>query len=144
MPDLKIDRLEKSYGSNKILNTITLKIGTGEFISLLGPSGSGKTTILRCIAGLETPDASSGEITLGGETLSGPGKFVSPEKRNLGMVFQNYAVWPHMNVFDNVAFPLRIKRSSDVQQKTATALGLVKLTGLEKRFAHELSGGQQQ
>src|SRR4051812_7068838 len=106
-PFLKLQKLEKTYGSSKILRGISLDIYKGQFVSLLGPSGSGKTTILRCIAGLEVPDSSNGEITLEGKVLSSDRFFLGPEKRELGMVFQNYAVWPHLNVFENVAFPLR-------------------------------------
>src|SRR4029077_15007325 len=111
---------------------------------LLGPSGSGKTTVLRCIAGLETPDPTGGTILLEDKILSSDRFFMGPEKRGLGMVFQNYAVWPPLNVFENVAFPLRQRTKAaagDLPRKVQVALELVKLTGLEKRFAHELSGG---
>jgi ABC-type Fe3+/spermidine/putrescine transport system ATPase subunit len=144
---LKIQKLEKTYGSTQILRGISLDIERGQFVSLLGPSGSGKTTILRCIAGLEVPDPSGGEIMLEGKVLSSDRFFLGPEKRELGMVFQNYAVWPHLNVFENVAFPLRQRPKSetaDLDKKVRGVLELVKLTGLEKRYAHELSGGQQQ
>jgi iron(III) transport system ATP-binding protein len=147
MTFLKIDQLSKTYGENRILRRISLDIERGQFVSLLGPSGSGKTTILRCIAGLELPDPSSGAITLDGKVLSGDRFFMGPEKRGLGMVFQNYAVWPHLNVFENVAFPLRQRskaKGGDIGEKVKAALGLVKLLGLERRYAHELSGGQQQ
>lgn len=157
MSYLRISALKKTYGATSVLKGVSLEIGTGEFVSLLGPSGSGKTTILRCVAGLEMPDAASGEVVLGSKKLSGPSTFVPPEERNLGMVFQNYAVWPHMSVLENVAFPLRIQAkkaprnadgksvpASKITRKAMEALDLVKLSGLEKRLPHELSGGQQQ
>ncbi len=118
----------------------------GEFVSLLGVSGSGKTTLLRCLAGLETPDDSSGEVRVGARVFSGGGAWVPPEARGLGMVFQNYAVWPHMTVAENVAFPLRIRRLADaeVRKEVARVLELVRLGALSSRYPHELSGGQQQ
>jgi ABC-type Fe3+/spermidine/putrescine transport system ATPase subunit len=113
---------------------------------MLGPSGCGKTTILRCIAGLETPDA--GEIGIGGRTVySGAGGvLVPPESRNLGMVFQSYAIWPHMTVGQNVAFGLRVRRRSrrEIRQAVGDALALVQLEGYEGRFPTQLSGGQMQ
>lgn len=148
---LKIENLKKSYGTNVILKGVSLDIESGSFISLLGPSGSGKTTILRCIAGLETADAESGEMKLGETVLSGPGQRpVAPEKRQLGMVFQNYAVWPHLNVLENVAFPLHIQSRAlglsreAINKKAREAIENVHLSRYETRFAHELSGGQQQ
>src|ERR1700722_1047282 len=149
MENLVITNLSKSYGKNEILHAISLEVKAGEFISLLGPSGCGKTTTLRCIAGLERPDPKSGEIKLGTQVLSSSTTYVAPENRRFGMVFQSYAVWPHMNVADNVAFPLRIRRKKDlshaeIQKKLEEVLDLVHLTGLENRFGHELSGGQQQ
>ncbi len=150
MTYLKINALQKSYGKTRILENFSLELVKGEFLSLLGPSGSGKTTILRCVAGLETPDPQSGDISLDGIKLSGEGTFTPAEKRCLGMVFQSYAVWPHMNVFENVAFPLRTnaKRLSidaaEIKKRTLDALNLVRLSGYERRYAHELSGGQQQ
>jgi iron(III) transport system ATP-binding protein len=124
---------------------VDLEIGKGEFMTLLGPSGCGKTTTLRMIAGLVEPTA--GEIRVGGRLLSCPGiKGVPPEKRNMGMVFQSYAVWPHMTVFANVAFPLHnLKKSKEeIRRRVCAALDLVKLGGLEDRYPSHLSGGQQQ
>jgi iron(III) transport system ATP-binding protein len=144
MAHLVLDSVTKSYGGHRILHGVSLAVEKGEFVSLLGPSGSGKTTLLRCLAGLERPDDDSGPITLAGEQLSGRGAFVPPERRNLGMVFQNYAVWPHLDVFENVAFPLRIRKEPGLAAKVAEAIGRVKLDGYERRYAHELSGGQQQ
>jgi ABC-type Fe3+/spermidine/putrescine transport system ATPase subunit len=150
MAKLTIRNLIKSYGKSKILHGIELDIEQGELVSLLGPSGSGKTTILRCIAGLEAPDATSGEMRVGETVLSGPGQFVQPERRNLGMVFQNYAVWPHMTVADNVAFPLRMRSGdrrpapAELAAQVSGALALVRLEKLGDRYPHQLSGGQQQ
>lgn len=146
MSYLSVKQLHKSYGSHRIIDDLNLTIERGSFVSLLGPSGSGKTTILRCIAGLETPDVDAGAILLDGTTFSQGTTFLPPEKRGLGMVFQNYAVWPHLNVFENVAFPLRLRKDSkaDLDRRVREVLALVKLTGLEHRFSHELSGGQQQ
>ena len=147
---LTVQNVRKSYGDNLVLKGVSLKARSGELISLLGASGSGKTTLLRCIAGLELPDAESGEIRLGDQTLSGAGSAVPPERRQLGMVFQNYAVWPHLDVFENVAFPLHIQarqgriQANEIERRAREAISLVKLAGLEHRFAHELSGGQQQ
>lgn len=146
MSYLSIQNLRKTYGVNTILPGLSLALEKGSFVSLLGPSGSGKTTILRCVAGLETPDADSGDVALAGRRLSGGRETIPPEGRDLGMVFQNYAVWPHLDVFENVAFPLRIRKveAAKIRSQVAEVLDLVKLGGLKKRFAHELSGGQQQ
>jgi iron(III) transport system ATP-binding protein len=133
------------YGKTVAVDGVDLDMGKGEFMTLLGPSGCGKTTTLRMIAGLIEP--TDGEIRVGGKLLSSPGtKVVPPEKRNMGMVFQSYAVWPHMNVFENVAFPLHnLKKSKEeIRRRVRTSLELVKLDGLEDRYPSNLSGGQQQ
>ena len=133
------------YGKTVAVDGVDLDIGKGEFMTFLGPSGCGKTTTLRMIAGLIEP--TEGEISVGGKLLSSPGtKVVPPEKRNMGMVFQSYAVWPHMTVFENVAFPLRnLKKSKEeIVKRVRAALELVKLDGLEDRYPSNLSGGQQQ
>jgi iron(III) transport system ATP-binding protein len=127
---------------------VSLEIADGAFYTLLGPSGCGKTTTLRCVAGLERPDA--GEITIGGETVSSSksGTFVPPHDRNIGMVFQSYAIWPHMSAYENVAFPLRYRRPkpprAEIRDRAMAALALVRLDGLAERPAPNLSGGQQQ
>lgn len=146
MSGIRITGLEKRFGSVIAVNNVSLNIGEGEFVSLLGPSGCGKTTILRCLAGLETPDA--GQIEINGKLVFSldAGVNVPPGKRKLGMVFQNYALWPHMTVFSNVAFGLELmgiareKRGEMVQE----ALELVGIGELGHRFPSELSGGQQQ
>ncbi len=146
MANLKIQNLRKSYGANLILKGINLNIQEGEFISLLGASGSGKTTILRCIAGLERPDSDSGVMVAGEVTFSDKTQFLPPEKRQLGMVFQNYAVWPHMTVFENVAYPLRLRKIStqELTKKVNEVLDLIDLSYLKDRLPFQLSGGQQQ
>lgn len=150
MSYLEIKNLKKSYDKNCILEDINLIVNRGEFISLLGPSGSGKTTILRCIAGLEKPDSESGSIYINEKIMSGAEYFCPPEKRNLGMVFQSYAVWPHMTVLENVLYPLRIqvKRkllpANKIMAKAKEALELVKLQDFSERYSNQLSGGQQQ
>ncbi len=136
--------LSKIYGKTIILPKIDLKIKQGSFVSLLGPSGCGKTTLLRLIAGLEEP--SDGKIFLKGECVAGQNKFVPPEKRHIGMVFQSYAIWPHMTVFENIAYPLRIQKFSKqaISEKVQTILNTLKMTKLGGRMPDELSGGQQQ
>ena len=135
-------------GRVEALRGIDLEIAEKEFCVLLGPSGCGKTTTLRSVAGLEKPDA--GELAIDGTLVNSParGIYMPTEKRDIGMVFQSYAIWPHMNVFNNVAFPLikgRRKVARDqVAQKVHAALKLVQLDGLEDRPATDLSGGQQQ
>ncbi|MCK4258628.1 MAG: ABC transporter ATP-binding protein [Halanaerobiales bacterium] len=115
-------------------------------MAILGPSGCGKTTLLQMIAGLERPD--EGSITIAGETVSEAKEniFLQPEKRQIALVFQNYALWPHYNVFENVAYPLRIRRikKDKIKKRVAEILTLVKLNGMEKRYPFELSGGEQQ
>lgn len=132
--------ISKRYGSSLALHTIDLTVRKGEFLSLLGPSGSGKSTILNIIAGAVAP--STGSIVLDGKDVS----TVPPRERGLGMVFQNYALLPHLNVFDNVAFPLRIRGlgKSEIQQRVRSALERVGLSGYENRKPREMSGGQQQ
>jgi iron(III) transport system ATP-binding protein len=147
MTGLSVDHLTKSFGAVAAVNGISFSVEPGEFISLLGPSGCGKTTTLRCIAGFEQPN--SGRITLDGKVLAEPqrGIFVPPNKRHFGMVFQSYAVWPHMTVFENVAYPLRVKgrlSRSDVQARVNETLRMVGLAGFEARYPNQLSGGQQQ
>jgi iron(III) transport system ATP-binding protein len=128
------------------LDHVDLTIEANSIFTLLGPSGCGKTTLLRCIVGLETPD--EGEIRIGGEIVwsSRKGIFVPTEKRGLGMVFQTYAIWPHMSVFDNIAYPLQVRKidSDVIRNKVAKALRFVQLEGVEQRSATKLSGGQQQ
>jgi iron(III) transport system ATP-binding protein len=142
---VELKNLCKLYGKTVAVDGVDLDIAKGEFMTLLGPSGCGKTTTLRMIAGLIEP--TDGEIRVGGKLLSSPGtKVVPPEKRNMGMVFQSFAVWPHMSVFENVAFPLHnLKMSKDeIRKRVHAALELVKLAGLEDRYPSHLSGGQQQ
>lgn len=148
--EIRIQGVSKSYFSAgktiKALDNVDLTIPANQIFTLLGPSGCGKTTLLRCIVGLETPD--TGEIRIGDEVVWSKEKniSISPEKRGLGMVFQTYAIWPHMNVFDNVAYPLQIRNvpKDVIRQRVAKTLGFVHLEGLEKRPATKLSGGQQQ
>ena len=133
-------------GNVGALRMVTFEVKDGEFFTLLGPSGCGKTTTLRCIAGLEVPD--QGEILLNGkhQFSSRDGLVVPPYKRDISMVFQSYAIWPHMSVFGNVAFPLEMKSMSkkEIRKRVLEVLQLVELEGLEKRRAPALSGGQQQ
>ena len=147
---ISIKGLNKDYFSEgkriRALADVDLTIPARQIFTLLGPSGCGKTTLLRCIVGLETPD--SGEIAIGGETVwsKEKGIFVPPEKRGLNMVFQTYAIWPHMNVFDNVAYPLQTRKEpkKDIIKKVKKTLRFVQLEGFENRPATKLSGGQQQ
>ncbi len=150
MAHLQITNLRKSYGPVSVLKGLNFEIKSGEMVSLLGPSGSGKTTALRCIAGLERPDASSGAIKVDQTVFSSGETFLEPEDRGVGMVFQSYAVWPHMNVYHNVVFPLglQVKRgkvsATEARTRALDALKLVKLDPYQDRFANQLSGGQQQ
>jgi iron(III) transport system ATP-binding protein len=148
---IRIADLQMTYRSAEPLHAVrgvSLTVEEGAFYTLLGPSGCGKTTTLRCVAGLERPD--SGEIIVAGAIVysSARGVWVPPHKRQIGMVFQSYAIWPHMTVFENVAFPLRYTRprpsSKDTRDRVRAALALVKLGGFEDRPAPFLSGGQQQ
>jgi iron(III) transport system ATP-binding protein len=126
------------------LDGVSLEIPEGAFFTLFGPSGCGKSTLLRCLAGLEAPDA--GEIAIGGTTVfsSQAGTFVPPNRRRIGMVFQSYAIWPHMTVLENVAFPLEVRKQPNVRERARAALQSVGLAALEARYASMLSGGQQQ
>ncbi len=137
---LSIRGLSKSFGGDIILQALDLDIQDGEFFTILGPSGCGKTTILRMIAGLEQPDA--GTMSLAGTELS----LLPPNKRPLNTVFQRYALFPHLSVFENVAFGLRMNKVADaeIQRRVHEALGMVKLEGFADRKPHQLSGGQQQ
>ena len=144
MASVTITGVTKSFGDVQVLQEFSQKFEDGEFITLLGPSGCGKTTMLRLIAGFEKP--TSGEIYIGDRPVSGKDNFVSPEKREIGMVFQSYAVWPHMNVYDNIAYPLKIKKTSkkEIEERVNQALKTVHLEQYKDRFPSELSGGQQQ
>lgn len=144
MSQVNIRSLTKYYSGFKAVDNINLEIESGELLTLLGPSGCGKTTILRCIAGLEAID--EGEISIGGSVVSSSHKLVPPERRNIGMIFQSYAIWPHLSVFENVAYGLRLRNLSndDISRKVERALEFVGLEGLGIRNATQLSGGQQQ
>jgi iron(III) transport system ATP-binding protein len=144
---VEIRNLTKFFpGGIKAVDEISFIIEKGEFLSLLGPSGCGKTTTLRCLAGLERPD--EGEIIVDGEVynLSSKGIMIPPEKRNIGMVFQSYAVWPHMKVFDNIAYGLRMRKTDKktIRHKVNEVIEIVGLQGLADRPVTKLSGGQQQ
>lgn len=141
---LEIKQLSKSYGSRRVVSAVNLSMAEGEILSLLGPSGCGKTTILRMIAGLVTPD--SGWISIGGRVLYDGKREMPVEERDLGMVFQDYALWPHMTVARNIAFGLRLRRVSSnvINRRVQELLELVNLSGMGDRYPYQLSGGQQQ
>ncbi len=138
--NIQLKDMVKRFGALEAVSHVSLDIRDGELFTLLGPSGCGKTTILRLIGGFHKPDA--GAIYFGEREVSG----IPPYERNIGMVFQNYALWPHMTIFDNVAYGLKIKKTPRAQmdEQVNRALSLVHLTGLEKRYPGQLSGGQQQ
>ncbi|RWP94990.1 ABC transporter ATP-binding protein, partial [Mesorhizobium sp.] len=137
---LRLERLCKQYGSVQAVHDMSVQIEAGEFVSFLGPSGSGKTTTLMMVAGFETPTA--GQIFIGARPVTG----LPVHRRNIGVVFQNYALFPHLSVFENVAFALKMRgvSGSELRAGVTEALTLVQLSGYEGRMPHELSGGQQQ
>jgi iron(III) transport system ATP-binding protein len=143
---LQVDDLHLSYGDNAILKGVSMRLAQGEVVSLLGPSGSGKTTLLRAVAGLEAPHR--GTIRIEGRTVFDPGARLelAAEKRNLGLVFQSYALWPHRTVFDNVAYGLKLRKISgdEARPRVESALSNLGLGLLGARLPHQLSGGQQQ
>ena len=138
---VRFDKVDKSYdGKILVVKDLNLDISEGEFITMLGPSGSGKTTCLMMLAGFETP--TNGEIYLDSNPISN----IPPHKRGIGMVFQNYALFPHMTVHENLAFPLKVRKilKEEIDKKVDKALSMVSLSGFEKRMPNQLSGGQQQ
>ena len=144
MSTVSIKNVTKVYDDEMVIDTFNAEIKDGEFITLLGPSGCGKTTLLRMIAGFRKP--STGSIAIDGKIVSDDTTFVPPERRGIGMVFQTYAVWPHMNVFDNVAYPLKIQKlkKDEIKKRVGAILEIVHLSQYEKRMPSQLSGGQQQ
>lgn len=146
MATITFENVSKSFGSNQVLQNLSLVVNDGECFTLLGPSGCGKTVLLRLLAGFEVPD--SGRILIDGTAVSDPSKHIDiqPDQRGLGVVFQDYAVWPHMSVFDNIAYPLKFKNldKESIRKQVMDVVELVNLTGLEQRLPSQLSGGQQQ
>ena len=144
MSTVTIKNVSKAFGDNVVLKEFDQTFADGEFITLLGPSGCGKTTMLRMIAGFEKP--TSGEILIGDKVVSSDKVFLPPEKRDIGMVFQSYAVWPHMTVFENVAYPLHIQKKSKavITEQVDHVLDIVHLSQYRDRIPSQLSGGQQQ
>ena len=146
MSEVRIEHIYKRFGKVTAVNDFHLTVKDGEFVSILGPSGCGKTTTLRMIAGFER--ATEGEMYIGNEcvTSSEKGTFVPPEKRDIGMVFQSYAVWPHMTVAENVGYPLKIQKveKAERERRVKEMLELVHLDEYGERYPHQLSGGQQQ
>jgi iron(III) transport system ATP-binding protein len=146
VPDIRLENVSKSWGETLVLDGITLDVADKEFVTLLGPSGCGKTTTLMAIAGFQHPDA--GTIACGDEVFfdRATRRILPAERRNLGVVFQSYAIWPHMTVAANVGFPLVLRKAKkpDVARRVAEMLDLVELGGLGTHYPHQLSGGQQQ
>ena len=144
MSSISLTDVTKRYGDVQVIRKFSGVIRDREFVTLLGPSGCGKTTILRMIAGFEKP--TTGEIRIDDLVVSGPGRFIPPNLRGIGMVFQTYAVWPHMNVFDNVAYPLKIQRvpRAEMKSRVTSMLEAMHLGPYAERMPNELSGGQQQ
>lgn len=146
MPELVVENLCKRFGEAAVLREVSFTVKDGEFFTLLGPSGCGKSTTLNCVAGLERPD--EGRIRLEDRVFvdTAAKVFLPPEARNLGMVFQSYALWPHMTVADNLALPLKIRKVGKEERRARIdeALDTVGLLRLRERYPHQLSGGQQQ
>lgn len=146
MPEVLLNGVSRHFGAVKAVDDLSLHIADNEFVTLLGPSGCGKTTTLRMVAGLEQND--EGKISIGDRVVSDSSKrlFVAPDKREIGMVFQSYAIWPHLTVFENVAYPLRVRGvpKEEIEKKVGNALRLVEMESFSQRPAPLLSGGQQQ
>ena len=144
MAGISLQAVTKRFGRTTAVDQVDLEIHDGEFVTLLGPSGCGKTTTLRLLAGFLTPDR--GRILVDEELYSSPDRCLPPERRQMGMVFQSYAVWPHRTVFENVAFGLQIRKrpAAEIRERVGAMLRLVGLEGLDERYAAQLSGGQQQ
>jgi len=144
MTHLELVNLTKRFGDVVSVDAIDIAVERGEFVCLLGPSGCGKTTTLRMIAGFLEPDG--GEIRVGGKTISAPGSVIPPERRNMGMIFQSYAVWPHMTVMQNVAYGLKMQKVKADERTTRSdaMLKAARLADYAQRYPSELSGGQQQ
>ena len=144
MAFLELDGLTKRYGTLAVVNDISLSVPKGSLVCLLGPSGCGKTTTLPLLAGFLEP--TQGEIRVGGRTISTPNRTEPPERRNMSMIFQSYALWPHMTVFENVAYGLRLRSrpQGDVKRRVEGILDVTRLKSLMDRYPGELSGGQQQ
>jgi iron(III) transport system ATP-binding protein len=144
VPRLILNGLTKTYGRLTVVDAIDLTLEEGEFVSLLGPSGCGKTTTLRMIAGFIPPDG--GTIEIDGQVLSAPGSVLPPERRGMSMIFQSYAIWPHMTVAENVGFGLELRKlpRAEVKRRVGAILEVVKMSHLADRYPSELSGGQQQ
>ena len=140
MAYIEFQNINKFYGDNQVLKNVNLSIEEGQFVTLLGPSGCGKSTLLRCLAGLE--EISSGQILMDGKDITN----LEPKDRNIGMVFQHYSLFPNMTVEDNIAFGLKMKKKSkeEIAEKVKAAMEMVELTGKEKEYPDNLSGGQQQ
>ncbi len=143
---LTINSLSKNYGANAAVKSIDISVHQGEFLTIVGPSGCGKSTLLKSVAGLENPD--TGEIILDNRVIfSAADKIdIPPEKREVALVFQNYALWPHFNIYKNIAYPLIVRKTpkSIIKEKVSKYLQLVRLADKGKRYPHELSGGEQQ
>ncbi|HAM56688.1 MAG TPA: ABC transporter ATP-binding protein, partial [Candidatus Rokubacteria bacterium] len=141
---LKLSRLSKRYAADgsPAVDGLSLAVEQGEILALLGPSGCGKTTTLRLIAGFEAPDA--GTVTIRDQVVAGPGRAVPPEERGVGIVFQDYALFPHLTVEQNIAFGIRNVSPEERARRTQRALRITEMEGLGDRYPHELSGGQQQ
>ncbi|HEV7368230.1 ABC transporter ATP-binding protein [Arenibaculum sp.] len=144
MAGLTLDGVTRRFGPVPAVDAVTLDVEDGEFLALLGPSGCGKTTLLRLVAGFEAPD--EGRIRIGGDLVAEGGRHVPPERRGIGMVFQSYALWPHMSVADNVGYALKVRRlpRAERERRVRDALDLVGLSGLADRRPQQLSGGQRQ
>jgi multiple sugar transport system ATP-binding protein len=143
---IEIEKVSKKFGAVTAVDRLDLTVQAGEFLTLLGPSGCGKTTVLRMIAGLEIPD--EGVIRIKDKTVfsSKEGIYIAPGKRGIGLVFQSYALWPHMTVFENVAFGLQVQGTErkELEERVRTSLDYMRLRGMGKRYPQQLSGGQQQ
>jgi iron(III) transport system ATP-binding protein len=144
MAAVELESLTKYFGNAVALDSLTLTIAHGSLVCLLGPSGCGKTTTLRLVAGFLDPDR--GVIRVGGRTVSEPRRTVPPERRRMSMIFQNYALWPHMTIAENIAYGLKLRRvdRGERERRVAAILAVTRLSELASRYPHELSGGQQQ